>query len=202
MRDWEIKQLFREKIFAKTKEDDPSSFLVEEMEVCRGDARIDVAVINGRISGYEIKSSLDDLRRLPNQITLYSQVLDLISIVVTEDHLREVQELIPEWWGIITIVEGNQRFVVLREPSENPSIDPLSVASLLWRDEALSILSNHGLDNGIRSKPREVLWKRLTSLPLPELQAEVRTKLRARGANWQSDPPQMSNDVLFQPFSM
>jgi hypothetical protein len=198
MRDWEIRRLLREKVFTKIQEDDPSSCFVEEMEICRGDARVDIAVINGSLSGYEIKSQLDDLRRLPNQISVYSRVLDSVSVVVAPDHLTEIEKQIPRWWGILTLSEVDESFSASREPSQNPCVDAFSVATLLWRDEALAILSSHGLDIGIRSKPREAMWRRLLSLPLPVLQSEVRAKLKARGEGWRSGSQRTSGDASSQ----
>lgn len=201
MRDLDIRKLLRDTLIAEIQQNDPSSFVIDEMEVCRGDARVDLAVINGKISGFEIKSSLDDLRRLPNQVEMYSRVLDSVTIITTEDHQDGLQNRIPEWWGIIVVNPEDQSLQVIRDAADNPSTDPFAVASLLWREEALSILSIYGLDHGIKSKPREILWKRLaTSLPLSELKRTVRNKLKER-ATWRSDQPQMSDDDLFPLFA-
>ena len=35
--------------------------IVEELSVCDGEARVDVALINGKLCGYEIKSDRDTL---------------------------------------------------------------------------------------------------------------------------------------------
>ena len=202
MRDIDIKDLIREKIFSKIKERDPDSFLVKEMEVCQGDARIDVAVINGKLTGYEIKSSFDDFRRLPNQVKLYSRVFDIISVVVTKNHLKNIQEFIPDWWGILTISDDNSDIQLIREAKNNPSIDAHSIATMLWRDEALTVLSENGLDKGLRSKPKHILWNKIaSSFPLEELKFIVRNKLKSR-VNWISDQQQMSDGELSQLFSM
>ena len=63
--------------------------MVDELGVCRGQVRIDVAVVNGRFHGYEIKSDRDSLRRLDGQVDLYSKVLDRATIVVGDRHFTE-----------------------------------------------------------------------------------------------------------------
>ena len=51
----------------------PNTIVVDELGLSHAKARIDVAVINGCVHGYEIKSSLDTLNRLPAQLELASE---------------------------------------------------------------------------------------------------------------------------------
>ena len=67
----------------------PDTVFIEEFGICRGQGRIDLAVVNSFLHGYEIKSDRDSLRRLDNQIELYSKVLDRATIVVGKRHLSE-----------------------------------------------------------------------------------------------------------------
>ncbi|WP_052770006.1 sce7726 family protein [Paenibacillus sp. IHB B 3415] len=55
---------------------DSTTIVVDELDVCFGSARVDVAVINGRLHGFEIKSESDNLDRLPSQIEFYSRVFE------------------------------------------------------------------------------------------------------------------------------
>jgi hypothetical protein len=60
-------------------------------------------------------------------------------------------------------------------------VQPLAVAQLLWRAEALEVLRHRGLHRGLSSATRWRLWERLAEqLPLLELQVEVRSRLKAR----------------------
>lgn len=68
-------------------------------ELARGACRVDVCVINGHLHGYEIKSDVDTLRRLPLQQQFYSDVLDKATIVVGQRHLDHALETLPAWWG-------------------------------------------------------------------------------------------------------
>ena len=55
---------------------------IQELGICQGLARIDIAVVNKVLHGYEIKSDRDSLRRLPSQVEMYSKVVDKATIVV------------------------------------------------------------------------------------------------------------------------
>lgn len=50
---------------------DADTLVVDELDLC-GLTRVDVAVVNGHLSGFEIKGSTDSLRRLPGQVAVYS----------------------------------------------------------------------------------------------------------------------------------
>ncbi|MEK5641945.1 hypothetical protein BK138_08485 [Paenibacillus rhizosphaerae] len=169
--------------------DEPDTLILDELPLCQGDARIDVAVVNGAINGYEIKSESDTLARLPLQSAFYNRVFDNVTILTASKFVDGIKDIIPDWWGITQAEkeeDGLIHFFVLREPQKNQDVDALSVAQLLWRDEALSILKERGLQKGLLSKPRSFLWSALAeNLPLSELQDEVRKKLKTR-ANWRA----------------
>lgn len=111
--------------------------LVEEMEVCSGRARIDLAVIGDRLIGIEIKGPQDSVTRLPEQANAYSQCFDQVVLLVHESLLEKARPLIPHWWGLIVgrQVDGRIRYSVEQRPEPNPSLDLDKVLSLLWREE-------------------------------------------------------------------
>lgn len=162
--------------------DEPETIYRNELGLCGGSTRVDVAVINGKLCGYEIKSACDSLARLPRQVALYSAVLDRASVVVERRHAANVESLLPQWWGILAVEQSGDVVAMMptRNGSLNPSPDPLSIVRLLWRDEALDALVERGLDRGVRSASRWRIWEQLASLPLAEVQAEVRRRLRER----------------------
>ncbi len=170
---------------------DANTRIVQEMGIWSGAVRVDVAVINGELQGYELKSASDTLERLPVQASLYSQVFDRVVLVTAERHVRHATDKIPRWWGVTFACADDAGGTGLREivpPDRNPNIDPLQLARLLWRDEALSVLEKHHLDHGVRSRPVEVLAARLTEkLLLDDLRHEVREILKQR-AGWLGKP--------------
>jgi hypothetical protein len=162
---------------------DENTLVVDEMGLCCGAARVDVAVVNGVLHGYEIKSEADRLDRLAKQQEAYGAVFDAVTLVTCRNHLTKARAAVPGWWGLETarVVDGQVELRRIRKPRPNRDVQPASVAALLWRDEALAILERHQAARGLRSKPRRVLEGALAShLPLATLTAEVRSALRAR----------------------
>lgn len=179
---------------------DRHTLMLDELGILNGATRIDIAVINGQIEGYELKSERDTLERLPAQRELYNKVLDKVSLVVAEKHLSAAEEMIPDWWGlaIARTCGGIVEVTHERLPQMNPELDAGTLASLLWRDEALDVLERHGVSRGVKSKPREALYARLASvLGLDLIRAEVRAALKAR-VGWRVDRRSQQYDGLRQ----
>lgn len=161
----------------------PDTLVIEELGLCQGDSRVDVAVINGSIHGYEIKSEGDTLDRLPSQQDYYNRVLDCVTVVASSCHLSKVEKIVPSWWGLSEAEYKNKELLIrkIRPDTQNSEVDPTAIVQLLWREEALDVLKKRDLHKGIVSKPRTVLWNRLVEcLPLDELRFEVRERIKAR----------------------
>lgn len=113
--------------------------IVHELGLAHAKSRIDVATINGIIHGFEIKSAQDNLERLPNQLKIYAQALQKLTMVVASRHLKVVETLVPVWCGLIDVStgpRGGTRLRTIRKASKNPTLDPFVLAHLLWRNEA------------------------------------------------------------------
>lgn len=184
MRDADVRLALRQQLVA-AHGGDPNTRIVEEMGIWSGSVRIDMAVINGELHGYELKSDRDTLERLPFQADLYSRVFDRVELVVGARHCDKATKLVPKWWAIriATMSSGavHLRPMIGYPGAKNPNPDPYLVAQLLWKEEALSILDTYGLAKGFRSKRIKTLHERLvTALPFDELSREVREALKRR----------------------
>jgi hypothetical protein len=173
-------------------QNEPGTLVVDELGLCNGDCRVDVAVVNGEIHGYEIKSPKDTLDRLPSQAKVYSDVLDRVTLVTCGAHLENAYKIVPDWWGVTCIdadASGEARFQPIRPSQPNPVIVARSVVTLLWKEEVLAALEERGLSRGIRGKPRRFLYDRLAeALPINELRALVRVCLKKRPrSRWRAD---------------
>lgn len=180
------------------------TLLIEEFAIYGGANRADVAVLNGVSHGYEIKSDLDTLFRLPSQVDAYNAVFERATLVSSARHLPAAKKIIPKWWGIVEVKRTAKVEISLervRESRFNPSPHAESIASLLWRPEALLILTSLGLDHGIRSKPMGDLVARLAkAMPVEKLSTHVRNALRARG-DWRAAARLGRCDDRSQPLS-
>lgn len=157
--------------------------LIEELGLCRGQVRVDLSVVNGRLHGYEIKSDRDSLRRLSGQVELYGKVFDKATLVVGERHLTEAIDNVPEWWGILLARRSANglRLKTVRYPRNNPKKDPRTLVELLWLDDALAMLEERNAARGYKGKARWIVWDRVCELcSLNEIAKAVRTHLKAR----------------------
>lgn len=170
--------------------------IIEELGVQHGTARVDIAVVNGIMHGYEIKSDQDTLQRLPEQIDIFNSVFDKMTLVVGKKHLHEAINIVPDWWGIIVAkINTNSPviFNLIREGELNQGQDSVSVARLLWRQEALNILREKGEAKGFYSKPRDSIYEKLALvLDQKTLRDKVRETIFFR-ADWRPDAPLILN---------
>ncbi|MEO7157283.1 MAG: sce7726 family protein [Vicinamibacterales bacterium] len=178
-RDRDVRSLLKQ--YLQAGEDD--SLLMDELGLCQGDVRIDVAVVNGELSGYEIKSPSDTLARWPKQRRIYSRVVDRAWLVAPLKTLERAE--MPRWWGQIGVFDSDDKLAlrVVRPSQPNPNPDALSIARLLWRDEAIELLRSAGTARGVLSKSRGVIWERISeTVALDDLRAAVRVALKKRPA--------------------
>lgn len=202
MRDADVRRILRDHLQA-TQIVGHDARLVEELGLCKGSIRADIAVVNGILKGYEIKSEKDTIARLKTQASVYSQVFDTVTLVVAERHLNKAMRLVPDWWGIeVASLEKSSATVKLeplRNEQLNSEVDACKLVQLLWRDEVLSILQNTGAAPALSSKPRAYLWRSLAeSMPLCDLKSAVRLTLKNR-KEWRSDEQQTPNGEMCPP---
>lgn len=165
--------------------------LIHELGLANHTSRVDLAHVGRALAGFEIKGDGDTLRRLPAQAAAFSRVFDRMAVVTTERHVPGALEIVSAWWAVHVVhadPEAQRRahsltVRTLRPGTANPALDPLGVAELLWRDQALAALKRRGLARGLSAAPRRVLWRELsTRLPLGELRAEALAALTAQRA--------------------
>ena len=182
------KVLYRKFLMTKEFLLDSSTLVINEFDVCRGISRVDIAVINGKMHGYEIKSEQDTLERLPMQMDSYNKVFDKMTIVTGEKHLDKVTDIIPEWWGIYYITENKNKLVLKKKRSAkiNRNIDILEVAQLLWRDELIKLLNSYDITKGLKSKTRLALSKLVSEkIPPKDVKDFVKNQLKLR-TDWRA----------------
>jgi hypothetical protein len=162
---------------------DPDTMIRHEFGLQEGRRRIDVALLNGHLAGWEIKSDVDTLVRLAGQADVYGKVLDYVTIVTTSRYIERATAMLPDWWGVI-VAERLDGIVCLnqtRAPRFNKDVDAMSLAQLLWRDEAIQLLRERGEGKGLSSKARWYAWDRLVQmLSLDQLRTAVRQQIKGR----------------------
>lgn len=138
-------------------------------ELGLGACRADLAVVlPDELHGYEFKSELDTLTRLPAQIEHYSAVFTLCTLVVHPKHVSGALKLLPPFWGLWThTLEGG--LTVLRQAQENPELCGYALASLLWKPELQDAVKQNGGVAGLSRATCSTLMLRLVRVLSPEV---------------------------------
>jgi hypothetical protein len=175
----------------------PDTLVIDELGLAHARSRIDVAVINGCIHGYEIKSAKDNLDRFATQIDIYRQTLQKLTLVAAPKHVVAIMTHAPEWCGVIAAEQGPRgsvNFQVLRNAAANPEIDPVMMAHLLWRDEVIELLDQAGSAPKDLRRPRKQLYEMLCeAMTIREITGSIRTFMAQR-QTWRDRPARASCD--------
>lgn len=193
MRDRDVRQALHSRVL-REHHGDPNTLVLNELGLRHGRCRVDVAVVNGSLHGYELKSDMDTLERLSFQVETYGKVLDRATLVVGERHAEKAIPMLPDWWGIKVAnqgVRGGITFNHYRTSSLNAEIDPIALAELLWRSEVVAIFASHGITGPVIRKPRAYQYRYLAELlDLKELRDRVRACLKSR-ESWRGQTPSL-----------
>ena len=181
MKDFQIREILRETTLKKYIHDSNSK-VVDELNIPITKSRVDIAVVNGHLHGYEIKSASDTLNRLPHQIEGYTKVFDYITVVTENKYHKKVLEIIPEWVGIqiCEIINGKPKTKTLRKPLFNRNKEGFFLAKLLRRTEIEQILK----ENNISYNRKTNVWKLCellgNSISITKLSKIIRITLKQR----------------------
>jgi hypothetical protein len=114
---------------------DELSVVLEEVECRRGYVRADYVCLSAdMLSIVEIKSDRDSLRRLDEQIRIYSAVADRVTLVVGWSLAAHALRATPSWWDVILAERDPKldiRFVPLRDGGQNPGVTAEALVAML-----------------------------------------------------------------------
>ena len=107
-----------------------------------GEAVCDLMAVTDCLTGYEIKSDLDNYQRLGRQIKAYDLFFEQNYIVIGGRHLNTAARRLPDHWGIITI-QSDQ--VIVNRPARAGNPSCASQLGVLWKLELTNLLTKTGL---------------------------------------------------------
>lgn len=175
----------------------PNTLVIDELGLAHARSRIDIAVINGCIHGYEIKSDKDNLTRFGTQIDTYRQTLQKLTFVAAPKHVAGIMSRAPQWCGVIAAEQGPRggiKFMVERNAATNPEVDPVMMAHLLWRDEVIELLDQAGYAAKDLRRPKKQLYQMLCeAMTVSEITASILAFMTQR-SKWRDRPARASCD--------
>jgi hypothetical protein len=159
--------------------------VVEELALARGYVKADIAVsTSGKLHVYEIKSDRDNLTRLPEQIRVYGEVSNHVTLVVGWKHVAAALRTAPQWWEIWLaerVESGGLIFVPLRGLGENPNLNIRSLAVLIPPAKAREIVQAGNFASSQAGCSLRNLYSHLArTTSLEELRAHVHSCLCRR----------------------
>lgn len=109
-----------------------------------GECKVDLAILNGTATAYEVKSERDSLKRLERQVTAYSKVFARVYVIAASNHVDSVIAAVPKDVGVLRL---SNRFSIsqLRDAADRPDrTAPEAIFESIRKDEAHLILSSLG----------------------------------------------------------
>lgn len=158
--------------------------IIEEKQM--GKSRADIVMVTETsLVGVEIKSDADTYVRLAGQVKDYNIFFDSNMIVAGSTHAAHIKEHVPDWWGIITVEELEDRvdFYIYREMRPNPAPDIKRQMTLLWRPELAHIQELNGMAKYKEKSKQFVIEKIAEKIPLEVLKRQISGELFERDYN-------------------
>ena len=143
-----------------------------------GGSICDLMAVTDCLTGYEIKSDLDNYSRIASQVANYQRFFNENYIVVGRSHEQSVAERVPATWGIIVVSPDN--VVISRKARPNSEMRIKSQLSILWKLELSNILSFFNLPM-FSMKGKDFISDRLVeNVPWDQLSKQVAYELLHR----------------------
>lgn len=121
-----------------------TSTLISELNVEKSKA--DIVILNGTSTVYEIKTELDNLNRLENQIEDYLKCFDKVYVVTTFDNIIKLKEKLREEVGLIEYTKRDTLKEHRKAKSNKKNINKDVLFSLFRQYEMLNVIKKMGYD--------------------------------------------------------
>lgn len=114
----------------------PKSIICIEVPFLSGKRWVDVLVItrNGDLVAYEVKSHLDTLRRMQEQVQDYLSTFNRVNLIVAPKHLYAVRKQLPERVGYASFEQQTNRFIYERRALRKERLSKQNLAHFIWKN--------------------------------------------------------------------
>lgn len=143
-----------------------------------GGSICDLMLVTDCLTGFEIKSDLDNYTRIANQVSYYDRYFDYNYIVVGESHRESVASKVPDYWGIMVI--SNDGISVFRSPAQTKKKSRSAQLSLLWKLELKNLLNYFSMPMYAQKDKKYISDCLCTSVPDNELGKQIAYELMNR----------------------
>lgn len=146
-----------------------------ELPIADFSRRVDLVMANGKLSGFEIKSEQDSLKRLDGQLSTYIKYFEEVFVVCATKHLKGVFEIAPISVGVLEF--DGKSFVLHRSPITNLELEKEHLLNFLNVVGLKALLRAHNLKvSGLKSE----LVSRALSLPHKNIRLFILSYLKEK----------------------
>ncbi|WP_166110507.1 sce7726 family protein [Pseudoalteromonas sp. Z9A5] len=156
--------------------------VIDELHVHRGNAIADVVAVYKEPHCFEIKGETDNIYRLKSQGKFYDLVFKKITLVTTENHLKNALASTPNHWGIIVafLDQGKVKFRHLRKTKSNPHFSKKYALLTLWKQEMLNVGSLNKIELPKKINKSELVLELANHLTKEKVNTEIANSLFSR----------------------
>lgn len=154
--------------------------LIDEFKI--GKSVADIILLNGEIKIFEIKTDLDSLKRLDNQLVDYQTIANKVSIVTTHKYINELsQRYSASPYGIIEFTKGELREYKTAE-SNTDFLNHEAIFRAIRKEEYVDIVRNYFgvLPEVPNTQIFQECLKLIKEIPILEFQKLVIGQLKKR----------------------
>lgn len=108
-----------------------------------GTSVCDVMAVTDKLTGYEIKSDMDNYSRIADQVKAYDRFFDENYLVVGRSHCQSACLHVPNHWGILCI--ENDRITLFRKARSNGQVSRRNQLTVLWKLELKNLLIQNNM---------------------------------------------------------
>lgn len=121
-----------------------NAVLINEMVIANWSRRVDLAVANGNLHAYEIKSDVDTLKRLDGQLEAYLARFDKTTVVCAQRFTADVLKRTPTFVEVLEVNPSScgVRFRVARRGAIHPIRDKNILIAFLLKTELATLVNN------------------------------------------------------------
>jgi hypothetical protein len=134
-----LKNEIANKLFLARHNPSRSSLLTE---VRVGVNRVDLVIVNGSATAYEVKTEFDSLNRLDSQLAAYLRVFPRVCVAAAPIHIEHLVSEIDARVGIIEYTSRGTLSTVRRPLDNTSNVDPESVFEIMRMPEFLGAIAN------------------------------------------------------------
>ncbi|WP_209328300.1 sce7726 family protein [Pseudoalteromonas sp. PA2MD11] len=148
-------------------------------------SKADAVILNGTSHIYEIKTELDSLERLEQQISDYLKFAEFVSVVADGKHISKLENFLPEYVGLIEFTIRDTLKVHRKAISNVANLDLAVMFDSLRKDEYISVISTYY--GYVPKAPNTLIYKECKTLflniPLHKAHSLVLKTLKLRANN-------------------